>query len=137
MSARKDIRVDTGPVNSAAWAAGALGVSVAGLAAHNILEFGFGALSDFGSGTIPMFIVAAVIAAIWWLIPGARRICSALMIAFGLLNLVGGGLLSVLPLDFLPFDPEQSLSHYASHLFYGVTQIPLIWFGIGQLLPGT
>lgn len=136
MNTRKDVRVDAGPVKSDAWAVGALGLSIAGLAGHNILEFGFGVLSDFGSGTIPMLIAAAVIAAIWWLIPGARRTCSVLMIAFGLLNLVGGGLLSVLPLDFLPFNPEQSLLHYASHLFYGVTQIPLIWFGVRQLLPG-
>jgi hypothetical protein len=45
----------------------------------------------------------------------------------GWLHLIGGAILSVLPLGFLPFAPEQSPSHYLSHLIYGVTQLPLIW----------
>ncbi|MGH2602738.1 MAG: hypothetical protein ACRDJ9_25560, partial [Dehalococcoidia bacterium] len=42
------------------------------------------------------------------------------------LNLIGGAVLSVLPLPFLPFKPEQSLRHFAFHVLYGVTQIPLL-----------
>jgi hypothetical protein len=41
------------------------------------------------------------------------------------LNLVGGGILSVLPLGLFTFQPEQSLRHYAIHVTYGVAQIPL------------
>jgi hypothetical protein len=41
-------------------------------------------------------------------------------------QLVGGAVISVLPLPFLPFIPEQTLEHYLSHVFLGITQIPLI-----------
>lgn len=33
---------------------------------------------------------------------------------------------TALPLAILPFDPEQTLEHYAVHLLYGLTQLPLI-----------
>nr|WP_042194128.1 hypothetical protein [Kibdelosporangium sp. MJ126-NF4]CEL21111.1 hypothetical protein [Kibdelosporangium sp. MJ126-NF4]CTQ95374.1 hypothetical protein [Kibdelosporangium sp. MJ126-NF4] len=39
---------------------------------------------------------------------------------------VGGGLISVLPLPFLPFDPAQTLHHYSFHVIYTLTQIPLM-----------
>lgn len=64
------------------------------------------------------------------------RLGGALLLAWGrrrsrrgwwaLLNLLGGAVLSVLPLPFLPFVPEQSLRHYSFHLPYGLTQVPLI-----------
>lgn len=41
------------------------------------------------------------------------------------LHLVGGAL-SVLPLPFLPFAPEQSPKHYAFHGLYALTQIRLL-----------
>ncbi len=44
-----------------------------------------------------------------------------------------GGGINVLPLSFLPFVPEQTLSHYLSHLLYGLGQIPLIWAMFSQL----
>lgn len=44
-----------------------------------------------------------------------------------LLNMLGGGLISVLPLPILPFDPDQSLRHYSFHLIYALTQFPLLW----------
>jgi hypothetical protein len=43
------------------------------------------------------------------------------------LNLIGGGLLSVLPLPFLPWVPEQSLAHYAVHVVYAAAQLPALW----------
>ena len=54
------------------------------------------------------------------------RLGGALLLAWALLNLLGGAVLSVLPLPFLPFVPEQSLRHYSFHLLYGLTQVPLI-----------
>ena len=45
-----------------------------------------------------------------------------------LLHLIGGAIISVLPLEALPFEPEQSLEHYFSHLVYGLGQLPLIWY---------
>lgn len=46
--------------------------------------------------------------------------------ATGLLQLLGGAVLSVLPVGIYPFEPEQSLSHYSVHVLYGVLQVPLL-----------
>ncbi|GAB3931182.1 hypothetical protein GCM10029976_034590 [Kribbella albertanoniae] len=47
------------------------------------------------------------------------------LFGWAVLNGVGGGLLSVLPLPFLPFDPVQTFHHYSFHVIYTATQIPL------------
>ena len=47
------------------------------------------------------------------------------MLVYGALMLIGGGL-SVLPLTFLPFTPEQSYAHYFSHAVYAAAQLPLV-----------
>jgi hypothetical protein len=39
---------------------------------------------------------------------------------------IGGGLLSVLPLSLWPFQPEQSFYHYAFHALYAALQVPLV-----------
>jgi hypothetical protein len=49
------------------------------------------------------------------------------LLIWALLNLVGGGIISVLPLPFLPFDPEQTFRHYSFHLIYALSQAPLVW----------
>jgi hypothetical protein len=49
----------------------------------------------------------------------------AALLAWTLLNAVGGAL-SVLPLQFLPFRPEQTMSHYLIHGIYLATQVPLV-----------
>jgi hypothetical protein len=54
----------------------------------------------------------------------------ALLLVWALLNLLGGAVLSVLALPFLPFLPEQSLRHYSFHLLYGLTQVPLLLAGL-------
>jgi len=46
--------------------------------------------------------------------------------ATGLVQLIGGAILSVLPLPFLPFAPAQTVDHYLSHVILGITQIPLV-----------
>lgn len=46
----------------------------------------------------------------------------------------GGG--SVFPLGVLPFVPEQSVSHYAAHLVYAVTQLPLLWVAYRGITSG-
>ena len=53
----------------------------------------------------------------------ASPLGGALLLAWALLNLLGGAVLSVLPLPFLPFVPEQSLRHYSFHLLYGLTHV--------------
>ena len=51
---------------------------------------------------------------------------SWLLLGWAALNLIGGGVLSVLPLAFLPYDPEQSVRHYAFHAVYALSQVPLL-----------
>ena len=48
------------------------------------------------------------------------------LLGWALLHLVGGGILSVLPLGLFPFTPEQSLGHYGAHVVYAVAQVPLV-----------
>jgi hypothetical protein len=56
----------------------------------------------------------------------ANAIIQAVLLGWAVLNLVGGGILSVLPLGLFPFQPEQSLGHYAVHVLYAVAQLPLV-----------
>jgi hypothetical protein len=72
-----------------------------------------------------VLLVGLVLFVVWYLAP-AKRLASLLLLSWGLLHLVGGSLLSVLPLEFLPFYPEQSLQHYLMHVIYGLAQLPLI-----------
>lgn len=55
-----------------------------------------------------------------------QRVMRQALLSWTWVNLVGGGILSVLPLPFLPFVPEQSVFHYVMHMQYILTQIPLI-----------
>lgn len=64
----------------------------------------------------------------WWRQPRRRGVWAWLLLVWtagG--HLLAGALLSVLPLPFLPFVPEQSAGHYFSHVIYGIAQLPLIW----------
>ena len=61
-----------------------------------------------------------------WLLPWKRAAAVALL-GWGLLHLIGGGILSVLPIAIWPYEPAQTPAHYATHLLYGLAQLPLIW----------
>jgi hypothetical protein len=67
-----------------------------------------------------------------WLAVRSNAWPSGLLIAWGLLNLVGG-FATVLPLPFLPFKPEQSLRHYLFHVLYAATQLPLLAFALYEV----
>jgi hypothetical protein len=54
-----------------------------------------------------------------------QRWPARLLLAWGLLHLVGG-FATVLPLPVWPFSPEQSVRHYAFHVLYAFTQLPLV-----------
>lgn len=64
----------------------------------------------------------------WWRHPNRRRSWAGLLFGWTFFaHLILGAILSAIPTPFWPFYPEQSLSHYLSHVIYGVAQLPLIW----------
>lgn len=71
----------------------------------------------------PTLITVALVGL--WLVPTTRTVGAWLLLAWAILNLVGGAL-TVLPLPILPFTPDQSFEHYAFHILYATTQLPLI-----------
>jgi hypothetical protein len=93
---------------------------------HTVREFGWAGLWDLNSGMIPVVGVQLLLLLRWWLRPETRRRSAALLLATGIFQLVGGAIISVLPLPILPFQPEQSVEHYLSHVFLGLAQLPLI-----------
>lgn len=100
----------------------AVGVSLVGLLVHNLEEF---------SATILLAPETWVPAGITVLLgvlmlrrPGQGVFAAALAWA-SVVAVVGGG--SVLPLPIWPFEPAQTVTHYAAHVVYAVAQVPLLW----------
>ena len=56
-------------------------------------------------------LVSAILVIAWWLLPWKRGAAIALL-GWGLLHLIGGGILSVLPLAIWPYEPAQTPAHY-------------------------
>lgn len=108
-----------------AWIAGVTGavtVAWAGFFIHNVADLpGQTLLSP--ESLIPTLIWIALLTV--WLIPATRPAGAWGLLAWAVINAVGGAL-SVLPLPFLPFQPEQTPEHYGFHLLYLATQLPLI-----------
>jgi hypothetical protein len=98
-------------------------IAAAGMMAHNVLEFGPAFLLDLET-LIPLAIFG-LLALLAWARP-ANAVVHVALLAWALLNLVGGGILSVLPLGLFPFEPEQSLGHYTIHVIYAAAQLPLV-----------
>lgn len=108
---------------SIAIGAAAVLVAWAGMAIHDVYELPTLIPAD-PQFTIPSAIY--VVAGAAW----ALRSSAATRALFGgwvVLNLIGGGILSVLPLPLLPWVPEQSLAHYAVHVVYAAAQLPALW----------
>jgi hypothetical protein len=85
-------------------------------------------------GDLFMLVIAAGLA-YWWYRTRSFGAAWALL-AYALVNLVGGAL-SVLPLDWLPFKPEQTAIHYSVHVIYAVCQLPLIFFSASVIVRRT
>ena len=116
------------PSAAAVFATSAL--AAGGMLAHDVFEFGPAFLVD-PQTLIPLgiFAILAILAAR----ETAGRAAWTALFAWAVLNLVGGGILSVLPLGLLPFQPEQSLAHYGAHVVYTLAEVPLVvvaWSGI-------
>lgn len=56
---------------------------------------------------------------------GLKRVGALGLLLWGALNFLGA-MLTVLPLPWLPFDPEQPVRHYSFHVLYVATQVPLL-----------
>ncbi len=70
-------------------------------------------------------LIAGLLFLAWWLLP-LKRTTLVTLLSWALLNLIVGGILSVIPFPFWPFHPEQTVFHYSMHVLYGLAQLPLI-----------
>ena len=113
-----DRRIPTAVAVALASAIGAVGMVV-----HNVLEVGPGFLAS--AETLIPVAIFGLLALLAWTMP-ANKVVHVGLVAWALLNLVGGGILSVLPLGLFPFEPDQSLGHYGAHVIYAVAQLPLV-----------
>lgn len=111
------------PTEGAAVVGSAIALSVFGAAVHTVREFGVAALLAPSSGFLPVVLVQALLFLLWW--RSRRRGTLVALALSAALQLVGGAFLSVLPLPILPFEPEQTVAHYLSHVVFGVCQVPL------------
>lgn len=102
--------------------ASALAVSALSMLAHNLYELPLSPVDLENSGPIAF---AAILAVAYAFRPQSRAIAAAAL-GWGVLNLVIGGIVSVLPLSILPFVPEQSITHYGAHVVYTLGQVPLV-----------
>jgi hypothetical protein len=116
------------PVSRVAMAA-ALTLSGLSMLAHNLYELPLSPIDLENSGPIAFAVLLGVAYAFR---PDSRAVAAAVL-GWGVLNLVIGGIVSVLPLAILPFVPEQSVTHYGAHVVYAVGQLPLVVLGYRAL----
>jgi thiamine transporter ThiT len=107
----------------------ALLLSWASMLAHNLFELPLTPLDLENSGPL---VVDVILALAFALRPGLHNVMLGIL-AWGLLNLLIGGVVSVLPLAVLPFVPEQSPSHYLVHVVYALGQVPLVLLSLRAL----
>jgi hypothetical protein len=123
----------TGERTGSGWIALTIGATVvawAGFLVHNLAELpGQTPLSP--ESLLPTLVTVTLLAL--WLVPATRTAAAWALLAWSALHLIGGGILSVLPIGLFPFEPEQSWKHYAMHLVYTVTQVPLVWICLAWL----
>lgn len=101
---------------------GGLAVSTLGGWYHNAVDFP--GMTLCAPEMLATIVPPLVLAVWWWFRPGGWLLITTA--AWVLLSLFVGGLLSVLPLPVWPFLPAQTAPHYQAHLFYTVTQVPLL-----------
>ncbi len=102
--------------------AAALAISWVSMLAHNLYELPLSPVDPENSGPL---VVAVALGLAYAARPGSFLVAT-LAFAWGVLNLVVGGVLSVLPLSVLPFVPEQTVIHYGAHVVYALGQVPLV-----------
>ena len=90
---------------------------------HNLIELP--QLTILSPENSIVALISIILLVAWWLLP-FKRITAILLLIWGLLHLIGGAIITVIPFSFLPFYPEQTLRHYLAHIIYGLAQLPLI-----------
>lgn len=71
-------------------------------------------------------VISIVLFCAWWQLP-YRRLTMLVLLGWAFFpQFLLGGILSVLPLSFWPFEPPQTLQHYVIHGLYAAAQLPLI-----------
>ena len=103
----------------------AFGVIIAslGVLAHNLLSLRPLLLSPENIG--PLIGYAGLLT--WHRLSRGAYAARGTLLLWTAVNLVGGGILTALPLPILPFVPEQTLGHYLTHGVYALSQVPLLW----------
>lgn len=99
----------------------------AGLFVHNVAELPGHSIMDWESA-LPLMLTVLLI--IGWF-TRLQRLAAIGMLSLGVLNVIGS--MTVLPLPFLPFSPEQTLGHYLFHGLYLAAQLPLILTSLARL----
>src|SRR5438445_8879314 len=83
------------------WLGSAVACSGLGLAVHTVREFGIPGVFAWETGLAPFTLLQIAIFVLWWHWRSARPTLGLVLAATGLLQLIGGAILSVLPLPFL------------------------------------
>ena len=102
----------------------ATAVATAGLLLHNVYEFPLSILISIE--TLGPLAVTVVLLAIVCVRP-ERFALIVLTVWIGMHMILGGA--SVLPLPGLPFEPEQTVTHYVVHVLYAILQLPMFLLG--------
>jgi len=108
--------------------AAVLALSWLGILFHDFRHFG----GPSPQASIPALVIALVLFFAWWRFPQRQRVVSMIMVTFGVLWLLAA-IFSVMPLRIWWFVPEQTLSHYTTHMVWSATQLPLIWVMVSQI----
>lgn len=107
----------------------AFAVSWGSMLFHNQLELPLTPLDLENTGPLAVDVILFVAC---WRWPWSRVVWVSILV-WALLNLVVGGIVTVLPLTVLPFAPEQTVEHYAVHAVYAIGQLPLVLVASGAL----
>lgn len=99
----------------------AAAIAVMGTALHDLVEFG----RPSEQNTLVTLIVVAAFVALTERSPRWRSTGMRALAAFTVLMLVGA-VASVFPLTIWPFEPEQSITHYAVHALWATSLCPLL-----------
>lgn len=105
------------------WVAAFTVLSWLGEAIHNLADLPQLSLLS-PENTIPALISLLLLLGLW--LSPWKSVMRLALLSWAWINLLGGGILSVIPFPFLPFYPEQTVFHYSMHVLYTATQIPLI-----------